>query len=366
MKQYSFYNLPKKLKRDEYVKAQEKVVRKYSSIRNISSIYSWGSISVPGISDLDIVLVHKLPASKLPMLKRTYLSISAKDRYMLYHPCVHIDEESFRAIRYMNPHPFFELLFGKELPIQTITKNEEKQVYCALLSDIIIRHYPRDFIYQKEQQSIDVRNTLLRLNSLRYTIDILSNVFRIKKPEWNVLSKDVQSLRTSWFEKKPFSDLVSLNDNALLISLDIVDMFSDLLKKEDIVKLRSKKQVTLNALKNKTLFIHDWNKEKCMEMNNRLSKDKKIVLPLVLAAQLFEYTKFKGIISDHIHKHLEGTMQYDLSHANIIKKRSEILNAQALLAQGLAHSDFPAFFDFGYRTKSGLNNVVIRIMDSLR
>ena len=85
-----------------------------------------------------------------------------------------------------------------------------------------------------------------------------------------------------------------------------------------------------------------------------------------LAAQLIEYSKYKGRISNYIREEITNNVQYEIKHKNIIKKRIDILNSQAKLATKLKHSDFAAFFDFGYRNKSGINNWAVKLVDKIR
>jgi len=57
---------------------------------------------------------------------------------------------------------------------------------------------------------------------------------------------------------------------------------------------------------------------------------------------------------------------YNIKYKSIIDKRIRIINEQAILASKLKHSDFAAFFDFGYRNKSGINNWILNLLDKIR
>ena len=103
-------------------------------------------------------------------------------------------------------------------------------------------------------------------------------------------------------------------------------------------------------------------------MINNIKNKKRLysVLPLELAPQLIEYSKSDGLISNYVKKNISNRITYNIKHKGIINKRIEILNSQAKLALKLKHSDFTAFFDFGYRNKSGINNWVLNLIDKVR
>ena len=57
-------NLPKIKNLKDYDKARSEIIKKYGNIDGLISIYEYGSVSVPGISDLDIIKVVHVPDKK--------------------------------------------------------------------------------------------------------------------------------------------------------------------------------------------------------------------------------------------------------------------------------------------------------------
>jgi len=363
-KKYKFFNLPKKCTLKDYKISTDKIVKKYSKTKNLVSLYEWGSVSTLGISDIDIVFVfHNKKISPLPLSKRSYYLNDSKTRYLCRHPFVFIDERALEKIRYINHHINFNLLFGKKCKINKLSPKEINLVKISLLNDLIIRHYPRDFLSQSINKKINVRDSLLRLNSLRYTINTFESITKGKNKSWGAVTKKIEGLRKNWFKTKDFDSLVKLNNEAVDITMEIIENFRDILLKNKLVKINYGDKLRYNGAKNKSLFVKDWNKDSALEIMKKKSYS---VLPLELAPQLIEYSRHNGKISSYIRKNLLGNLKYGLKHENIIKNRAEILNAQSLLAHRLKHSDFPAFFDFGYRSKSGINNWVLNILDEIK
>lgn len=364
---YRFFNYPKRCPAKDYEDSINRIVKKYSGIRDLTALYEWGSVSTPGISDIDIICVF--PNRKLSSLsfgkRSTYLSDS-RTRYFTVHPFVFIDEKSLNDIKYINHNIDFKLLYGKRCNIKNLNPKQESQVKVALLNDMIIRHYPRDFISQLINKEINVRITLLRLHSIRHTIDILESLTKKRCVSWKSAMEEIQDLRDKWFERKNTGLLARLNEEAVYITMGIIETFRNFLLKSKLVEISSGNKVMFNGGKNRSLFIKDWDKDKALKSMIENQKNLYSVLPLELAPQLIEYSRYKGHISAHIRKNTESNITYKIKNRSIIKKRAKILNRQALLANRLRHSDFPAFFDFGYRNKSGINNWIVYILDKLR
>ena len=311
---YKFFNLPKKFDLEDYKNAIDGIVKKYSDTPGLLSIYNWGNPSVPGISDIDIVLVFKAnTGGHLPILKRSFYFLDGNTRYLVAHPFMFIDEKSFEDIRYIYPDANLELLHGKKIKIKNLSSDEKYYAGIALLNDIIIRHYPRDFIVQSISRKINARDTLLRLNSLKYTVKVLENIKGNKNNEHNRFVSEVEKLRKNWLKHEDFDSLILLNKEAVKISMDIIEDFKIFLTENKINKIISSggNSLRYNGLKNKTLFIYGWNRKKSLDEMAKAAKSKKkfySVLPIELSAQLIEYSKYDGVISKYIKNNLSKTI----------------------------------------------------------
>lgn len=356
--EHSFYNLPEKCSLEDYRNSTENIVKKYSKADGLVSIYSWGNVSVAGISDIDILFVFKSNPNPLLFPRRSFYFLDKKSRYLARHPFVFIDEESFKKIRYVYPDTNFQLLHGKNIRIEGISSEEKYYSAVALLNDLVVRHYPRDFAGQSAGNSINVRDTLLRLNSLKYSVSMLEFLTKRKNREWHFILDRVSELRKDWFDDKDYGELIELSKNALDVTIDFVEEFRKLLLEKKLVKIKAN-DILYSGIKNKTLFVRNWNRGKAIN-------DKYSVLPIELAAQLVEYSNSDGLISSYIRKNLSKRPECFLNHSPTVKKRIDVLNSQAQLSLKLRHSDFAAYFDFGYRSSAGVNNWFLKMMDKLR
>lgn len=368
---YRFYNIPKKYSLADYREATEHIIEKYSKIDGIVSIYDWGSQSiVPGISDLDFIFVFESKkAAPMPIFKRAFYTLNKKFRYIARHPFFYIDHKSFQNIRHVYPDAKFKLLYGKRIKIKKIPKSDAYFSRIALISDIIVRHYPRDFLEQAVIRSINARDMLLRLNSLKYTLRTIEFITKERNANWHYKLKQIDELRRGWFDKNDFGLLASLNEDAVNIGIEVTEKFRDFLRKNGLVKIYSGDNAEYEGARNSTLFIRDWNRKKALADMSKLIKTKRMlfsILPIELAPQQVEYSRHKGQISSYVKDRLRHNLGYKMAYSSIIRKRAAIFNNQAELADKLKHSDFVAFFDFGYRSKAGINNIILNILRKYR
>ena len=366
---YKFYNLPKRRTLEDYEELARYLVDRYCRIKGLVSIYEWGDVSDPGISDMDLIFVFKgKKADSMPLFKRGFYMLSRDRRYTARHPFFYIDGLSFRDIKYVYPEAALKLLYGKDIRIKNISSKGLYFPKIALLNDIITRHYPRDFLEQSLKRSINVRDTLLRLNSLKYSIRTLEMLTK-EKNRWNGKLKKIAFLRKNWFRRNNFESLISCVNDATDITMGLISGFRNFLIKNNFVKIKSGSCAEYNDRKNGALFVKNWSPENALKRMKDYPESRKdfcSVLPIELAPQQIEYSRHEGRVSSHIKAHLKTDIKYELGYKKTAEKRIAVFNAQTELAAGLRHSDFAAFFDFGYRNRHGINNAVFGMIRNLR
>ena len=53
----NYYNYPTKLDESHYEEIRKDIIKYFSDNKDIMSIYEYGSVSAPGVSDLDLIFV---------------------------------------------------------------------------------------------------------------------------------------------------------------------------------------------------------------------------------------------------------------------------------------------------------------------
>ena len=107
----SFYAHPIKYKLKDYERVLDKIRRKAEKTREILSIYTFGHVSVPGISDIDLIFVLK-EGSRLPSFLRSNY-IDKDSSYLVFHPFFIITEDIMKNMRYIYPNSHFVKIYGK-------------------------------------------------------------------------------------------------------------------------------------------------------------------------------------------------------------------------------------------------------------
>ena len=363
-----FFNYPAIYSLEEYRNTIDKVGKKNFG-GNIKAIYTNGIVSNPGISDIDILIVIKNNTS--PRLKFVWLD--KKERNMICHPFYIIDETIMNNIRWIYPDFNLRLIKGHSMISNQPTKNELRLIRIFLMIDVILRHFPSDYLEMLVTKWISVRDALLRLNALNHSIATFKFI-GLKKKEWDSYTKEIKKLRNMWFNIKreeQNNNIVKLLKKATYISIDITSELSQLLEKEGIVKIKHKtKEIIYNGKQNRAFFVENWNKDNILKrMIDFYPKNKKFysVLPLNFLPLLLEYSKNDALLGNYIKKHLENSeIEYQIDGKNMIKKRMELLNRQAFSAFKMKHRHFTAFFDFGYKSTAGMLNKGLYVIRKIK
>ena len=355
-----FYGHPIRKSLKDYGQIYKKIREVCSLNKDILSVYTFGEVTTPGISDIDLIFVLKEGAKLPKFLRKTTLDSSSK--YILFHPFFIVPEDFMENIAYIYPNSKLNLVYGKKINIKKLSKQDLNLVYRHLINDVILRHYPSDFLNILLSRRINIRMCLLRLNSLHHSFDIFERISGIKKPEWAKISGDIQDMRKKWFDILPEaakSKLIGLLKTAVYVSLDFVNTYSNFLESKS-PKMR-RDSILFKGIKNRISFVNEWNPaDSLSEMIRHYNKHKNFysVLPGILSWQLCAYSSAKGALSSYIRKRMN--IKCDVKNINnTLMKRIQILNHQVEYAMKLKHSHYPCFFPLGFKNTRGIRNKMI-------
>ena len=362
-KDFYFYNEPVYFGISYYNKVIDKIKSKYFS-NNVSSIYTWGSVSAPGISDVDVIIVLN---NKTKGLRKVVLN--KKERYIVCHPFFIIDKEILENIKFIYPDLNLKLIKGEEIKVKPLESDLVYFVNIFLSVDIAIRHFPRDYLKVLLCKRIDIRNSLLRLNALSLSLKLYTRLTNKREQDFEKYIKEVNSLRKNWFSLKDEQrkvKLICLLNKAITISIKFIGKLKEVITKKSIIKIKScDNDIVYTGMRHRTFFVRNWNPKGAIKsMIDFYKQNGKFYsfLPIEFAALFNEYGKANGILSDYIKKNLEiEDMSCKLNGKNVIDKRIGLLNMQAEIAAKTKHSHFISFFDFGLKSNYGLLNRTLSI-----
>jgi hypothetical protein len=143
IKNTKIVDIPIKCSIEEYNKASKEYLNLINPKKNkIKAIYQVGSIGVPGISDLDYILIFS-NEEKDNYGKYHIMNLSQKSKYIFAHNVLLINEKVFKNLNLW--FPFFDLkkVYGEEI----FTKNhKDNSINLILLLQYLINKIPSDFV----------------------------------------------------------------------------------------------------------------------------------------------------------------------------------------------------------------------------
>ena len=122
VKDFSFYALPEKRSMEDYEEIYQKIKNICSKNKEVLSVYTFGEVSVLGISDIDLIFVLRKHA-KLPRFMRK-ARLDRSSSYILVHPFFIVTEDFMENIAYIHPSANLRLIYGKKIRIKKLSKLE--------------------------------------------------------------------------------------------------------------------------------------------------------------------------------------------------------------------------------------------------
>lgn len=355
---FIFSGYPRKKSMEDYEEVYKKIRVICAKNPSVLSVYTFGKVSAPGISDIDLIFVLK-ENSKLPgFLKK--LAIDRQSRYVLLHPFFIVPKDFMENIRYIHPNSELKLIYGKKLNIKKLSGSELNSIHNCLINDVILRHFPSDYLKVLLSKKIDIRLSLVRLNALHHSFSLFRSVGRINKKEWQEFADDVERLRKEWFNLEANvakSRLLELLKDSVYISLDFVNEYRKFLENRQ----KPIGSIVFKGIQNRISFVDGWGvQDSLSKMTGHYRKRHNFysILPSVLARQLYAYCSAKGPLSSYISGRLNKILPMG-KFEDAVMKRVKYSNYQVEYAMKLKHSHFPCFFPLGFKNTKGLKNKMI-------
>jgi len=191
-----FINWPFFYDRVNYERSIEKVVDYLSKCEEISAIYQIGDIGVPGISDIDLIIVFK---DDVKSFQQSYRKLFNKhDVYLFMHGIYGMPENIFERRELLIPIYKTKVLMGHVIDEKKVLDEAErkilKRIYALEYLLINLSNLTSQFI----QRELKIRNIMCSLYALNYDFEILSNG-ELEDDE-KLFVREINNLRNSWWE----------------------------------------------------------------------------------------------------------------------------------------------------------------------
>ncbi|MCB9211463.1 MAG: hypothetical protein H6609_19025 [Ignavibacteriales bacterium] len=204
--QIFFTGLPVNTNENVYANAIRKVTKSLVNCNGIITLYSFGNITDPGISDIDIIAVFEDNArcDIDPLADLNY-----EERYLFSHSVFSITSSSFNELLKFCPPIKFDLIYGESIDNQYNVVCKEEIKSQTALEYLFINYIARNI--ENKYQYVKVRNFLLSAKAIKYDLELLN----IKNELINEVIEEIIGLRKRWFYL----------DNPLKTFLDVYSSF---------------------------------------------------------------------------------------------------------------------------------------------
>lgn len=186
---------PRQYSISDYKEVRDKMVNMFKDIPSLISVYQLGSISCPGISDLDLVVVLNDSPQHLDY-RNYYNTLGDRDRYILMHSPFIITKNFFKNIKYFFIPGDLKLLYGEDLKINNIPQTN-------LLEQIIVTEFVLGTIFTVlcavATKVIKIRSLLCSLHALKYDFDVYGLTRKNFFKGWQLIDI-ITELRQNWFK----------------------------------------------------------------------------------------------------------------------------------------------------------------------
>jgi hypothetical protein len=180
---------------EDYAHASGELEGRLRGLPGVVAVYRTGSVSAPGISDLDRIAVIQ-PGSPVPDIWPT---LSASTRALAMHGPFLVDATTFARHRWFAELRPLDLIWGDEIELEARPAPERVEPMIAAENLVIVM---LSLVKQVTAGRVKVRPTLCQLNGVRHDLD-LGRLERADAPRAWGLADQVTRLREEWWRLSP-------------------------------------------------------------------------------------------------------------------------------------------------------------------
>lgn len=344
---------PRPVKLEKYQEAAEAYSAWLAQNPGVVSVYEIGDVGAAGLSDIDLVVVLNPEEFDGKEFKFRVDFLPPDLRYLMMHGPVFLSESLFQKIFELLPIFKLKHRAGKELT-QTLIQHELPViVQHVILNDLAIISLHREYKALQRIASLNLRNTIARINSLKYPLRIISSLGR-SVPGAEEFEQAVSTFRANFFDMNETEVRTKIFDLLTLSEYMASQVLTGLGYLNDAVAVC--KGSGMMALTNGAPPI-----------DCSLSAQQKGELSPFHFAHLQFYGKGSGLFSSYIRQCLVGEVlaeSWESEYLNAVQRRGLLLNDyhSFLSSCGIG---LGRVFEFGYQERR-LSLKIKRGIDKLR
>ncbi len=214
---------PKQININKYSNCINKIVEKFSREPHVVSIYQIGSVTTPGISDIDLLIVFKDNSSNKEDPRS---DLNYDEKYLVVHRLFGTTVSDFLMTPLYSTIKTTKILYGDLLtPINKVNKNKVKELEIQSGFEYLIQFYI-SLSVQIRYKVLKVRPLLLHVKGLLIDLEYLG----IENEKVNQKIDEILTIRENWFSGNYSSKLEKLVLELFLLLQKIFDDIFSLFK----------------------------------------------------------------------------------------------------------------------------------------
>lgn len=266
----------------------------------VLSIYQTGSVGMPGLSDIDLILVLRGDRREYPH-KYSIRRMSDQDRYLFGHECDLVDKPSFRDLPLWFPTFTMDHLYGEEIPVNR--DDTDLDLPLMLLVKYLITKLPTElFHYSFYKGQFYERTCEGMVHSVLHALSLWESAGGDAIDGSDAFIQSVMELRASWFRREGMDRLDRLKNllvDACVIILRLQHQAAALLRERWFGGAPSWDDWGMPASGPDIRFTRTWEKDQALQ--GILSEGKTMLLvPIEFSVIPLAFRRSDGLVGQHL------------------------------------------------------------------
>ena len=246
----SFSNYPTDIPASSYNLARKEIADYLAQFPEIAALVEFGTVSAPGISDLDLMVVFKDDTS-IDQKSTDFSELSKDTRaFFQFGSIMKMNQSGFQSLPLIDDFPNIKFILGK--PIDFLSAIDYPHRIKTLIS--LIDWLPERILRLNEAANsnpLKISNSLCLLHSIKYSLDNYTKLTRkIESEEINKFKSDIEELRQNW---RYINDLgnqtLELLTTGIRLGLFIINEVSEIFDDEILSRVPSEDRTTMISAK---------------------------------------------------------------------------------------------------------------------
>ena len=312
---YFFTSLPKKVGLKYYANIRDDISNYFACFKDVISVYEYGSVNAPGVSDLDLIIVLKDRTTTSE--KSLSLKNISKDAHQLVidGTVMMMNEAIFSKIQRFD-YLTLKKLYGKDIVTVLISETEKKYISLVSLIDWLPERILR-LTKVIKTQTINVNNTLCLLNSYSYSIKNTYNLLGESKTSLDLI-RDILLLRSSWYEvTDPENLLIACVKKAIDVGYArMQDLSEYMIQSQRYIKQKMYSHTYIDLELYSRSYLRFYNEDVSDLSEKALSLSDKntfyVLTPMVFYPHFMLLSSFDGQLSSNMRKRIKPYVKIDV------------------------------------------------------